>query len=133
MHRLYVLHDPTCPICRRFGAWLVAQPAHVPITLMPAGGPDARAHFPALDHAATMRDITVVSDVGDVWTKEHAWVVALWATRTHRATAERLATRSGLAAAKRMAYAAAGLRAALASPSPPPAPLPTPVVLASAP
>lgn len=108
--RLVVLHDPGCPLCRRFASWLAGQPFLVPLDLVPAGSETARRMFPTLDHAATLRDITVVGSDGSVWTNEHAWVMCLWATRAHRGLAERLARPQWLPLARGAAYSAAGLR-----------------------
>lgn len=108
--RLTVLHDPGCPLCRRFAAWLTGQALLVPVELVPAGSEQARRLFPTLDHAQTLREITVVGDDGSVWTHEHAWVMCLWVTRAHRGLAERLARPRALPLARGAAYSAAGLR-----------------------
>ncbi|WP_162259372.1 DCC1-like thiol-disulfide oxidoreductase family protein [Phycicoccus sp. Soil803] len=113
MNKLVVLYDAGCPICSRFGSWLVEQPHLVPVTAVPAGSAAARELLPHLDHAATLRDITVVADTGAVWTGASAWVTCLWATVEHRDLALRLSTPLGLPVARAMAYAAAGLRASL--------------------
>ena len=115
MNRLVVLYDAGCPMCARFRTWLVDQPRLVTVGAVPAGSAQARALLPHLDHASTLREITVVSDGGQVWTGAHAWVVCLWATVEHRDHALRLSTPWGLPVAKAMAYAAAGLRASLTS------------------
>jgi hypothetical protein len=107
-------------MCSRFRSWLVGQPHLVPVTAVPASSPEARRLLPHLDHAATLREITVVADTGAVWTGASAWVTCLWATLEHRDLALRLSTPLGLPVARAMAYAAAGLRAAL-PPTPAPA------------
>ena len=113
MNRLVVLYDSGCPMCSRFRSWLVAQPQIVPVLAVPAGSDAARQLLPQLDHAATLREITVVADTGAVWTGASAWVTCLWATVEHRDLALRLSTPLGLPVARAMAYAAAGLRASL--------------------
>ena len=113
MNRLVVLYDAGCPMCSRFRSWLVQQPHLVPITAVPAGSAQARRLLPGLDHAATLREITVVADSGAVWTGANAWVTCLWATVEHHDLATRLSTPVGLPVARAMAYAAAGLRASL--------------------
>ena len=113
--RLTVLHDPDCPLCARFASWLGGQALLVPLDLVPAGSAEARHRFPTLDHARTLREITVVGADGSVWTNEHAWVMCLWATRAHRGLAERLAERRWLPLARGAAYSAAGLRHLLRS------------------
>ena len=122
MNRLVVLYDAGCPMCSRFRSWLVEQPHLVPVTAVPAGSPEARWLLPGLDHAATLREITVVADTGAVWTGASAWVTCLWATVEHHDLATRLSTPVGLPVARALAYAAAGLRASLTStrvPDPP--------------
>ena len=113
MKRLAVLYDAGCPMCSRFRTWLVEQPHLVPVSAVPAGSAEAQRLLPALDHAATLREITVVADSGEVWTGASAWVACLWATVEHRDLAIRLSTPLGLPVARAMAHAAAGLRASL--------------------
>lgn len=107
---LTVLTDPGCPLCRRFADWLTRQPLLVAMDLVAAGSEDARRRFPTLDHDRTLEEITVVGTDGSVWTQEHAWVMCLWATRTHRGLAERLSRPRLLPLARGAAYSAAGLR-----------------------
>ena len=113
MKGLVVLFDSGCPMCSRFRSWLVEQPHLVPVTAVPAGSAEARRLLPHLDHAASLREITVVADTGAVWTGASAWVTCLWATVEHHDLATRLSTPLGLPVARAMAYAAAGLRASL--------------------
>lgn len=107
---LTVLTDQECPLCRRFAAWLARQPLLVPLELVPAASAQARRRFPSLDHDRTLEEVTVVGADGSVWTHEHAWVMCLWATRSHRGLAERLASPHLLPLARGAAYGAAGLR-----------------------
>jgi predicted DCC family thiol-disulfide oxidoreductase YuxK len=100
-------------MCSRFRQWLVDQPHAVPLDTVAAGSPEARRLLPALDHDASLRDVTVVGSDGQLWTGASAWVMCLWATVAHRETALRLSTPVGLPVARAMAYAAAGLRDAL--------------------
>ncbi len=112
---LTVLYDAGCPLCTRFRGWLESQALLVPLAVVAAGSDEARRRFPTLDHAHTLVDITVVGDDGSVWTREHAWVMCLWATRAHRALAERLATPRWLPLARGAAYSAAGVRSLMHS------------------
>lgn len=113
MQRLTVLYDADCALCTRFRDWLAAQPQLVPVDLVPAGSPLARARLPELDHEATLQEVTAVADTGEVYVGAYAWVMCLWATAEHRALAERLARPAWLPIARMSAYAAAGLRGAL--------------------
>lgn len=53
---------------RTLGAWLGTQALLVELDLVPAGSKAAQRRFPALDHGRTLQEVTVVSDVGEVWT-----------------------------------------------------------------
>ncbi|MEU5112571.1 DCC1-like thiol-disulfide oxidoreductase family protein [Streptomyces longwoodensis] len=109
---LTVLYDADCPPCAFLRDWLVRQPQLVPLDLVPAGSEQARRLLPGLDHAATLDEITVVDDAGQVYRDAAAWVVTLWALRRHRALAHRLSTPSGLRLARGAALAAAKWRGA---------------------
>jgi predicted DCC family thiol-disulfide oxidoreductase YuxK len=111
MRRLTVLYDEGCPMCRRFQQWLAGQPLLVPTDFVPAGSAQARALFPGLDHARTLEEVTAVDDSGAIWTNEHAWVICLWVTATHRHLAERLSRPAWLPLARAAAHTAAGIRA----------------------
>ncbi|MEU4396616.1 DCC1-like thiol-disulfide oxidoreductase family protein [Kribbella sp. NPDC023855] len=117
MQELVVLYDAQCGLCRRFKEWLAAQaPARngqggvVRLGFVAAGSTKARQLYPGLDHAATLREVTVVADDGAVYVGDRAWIVCLWATREHRATAVRLASPAMRPVARAMVQAAAGLR-----------------------
>lgn len=109
-----MLYDGSCPLCRRFRYWLQGQPSLVRLRFLGAGSEAARAAYPGLDHAATLREITVVADTGEIWTKEHAWAMCLWVTVAHHELAERLARPAWLPVARVAALAAAGIRGVLA-------------------
>jgi predicted DCC family thiol-disulfide oxidoreductase YuxK len=117
MWQLTVLYDADCPLCRRFKDWLSAQrPASngrggvVRLRFVAAGSANARALYPTLDHAATLREVTVVADDGSVYVGDRAWIVCLWSTWEHRHTAVRLASPAMRPVARAMVQAAAGLR-----------------------
>lgn len=92
MRSATVLYDADCALCRRAKAWLQAQPQLLPLEFVPAASAEARQRYPMLDHAATLRDLTVIGDTGEVWQAERAWVMCLWALAEHRLKARRLAT-----------------------------------------
>ncbi|CCH29802.1 DCC1-like thiol-disulfide oxidoreductase family protein [Actinosynnema sp. NPDC047251] len=90
MNALTVLYDADCPFCRRATAWLAAQAKLVRLDFVPAGSEQARQRFPELDHAETMRVITLIGDRGEVFRGDRAWLVCLWALRAWRPMANRL-------------------------------------------
>lgn len=110
IHRLVVLADLNCRMCHRFAEWLATQPQLVPIEIVPAGSPAARQRFPELDHAATLREVTVVADTGAWWSGGAAWVICLWALADYRSRSLTLTTPAGFAAAKAIAHSAAQVR-----------------------
>jgi predicted DCC family thiol-disulfide oxidoreductase YuxK len=110
VRRLTVLYDEGCGLCRRFSRWLAAQPQLVPMEFVPAGSALARDRFPALDHAATLREVTVVGDGGQVYTGDRAWVACLWATVPYRPLSERLASPAMLPVTRQVVAAFASLR-----------------------
>ena len=89
---LTVLYDASCRVCRSARDWLNGQPKYVSLRFVAAGSPRAKRLFPTLDHEATLRDITVIDNVGNVYRGAKAWVMCLWATREHRARAIALTT-----------------------------------------
>ncbi|MEV7025542.1 DCC1-like thiol-disulfide oxidoreductase family protein [Kitasatospora sp. NPDC093558] len=111
VRRLTVLHDPACPLCRSLTTWLRGQRQLVPLEFVAAASPEARALFPGLDHDASLGEITVVGDTGEVWRGHHAFVACLWALADHRSLAQRLSTPAGLPLARAAAFTAAKLRA----------------------
>jgi hypothetical protein len=80
------------------------------LDFVPAAGDEARRRFPDLDHDATLRDITVIADTGDVYIGDSAWLACLWALDGYRELAERLATPQLLPLARRVVDAAAAVR-----------------------
>jgi predicted DCC family thiol-disulfide oxidoreductase YuxK len=109
---LTVLYDAECALCTHLRGWLARQPQLVPLEPVPAGSAEARGRFPGLDHSATLDEVTVVGDRGQVYRGSRAWIVVLWALREHRPLAHRLATPAGAVLARGAVLAAAKWRGA---------------------
>jgi predicted DCC family thiol-disulfide oxidoreductase YuxK len=107
---LTVLYDARCSLCAFLKQWLVRQAQLVPLRFVPAGSEEAARRFPRLDHRATLGEITVVGDAGQVYQGAAAWVVTLWALREYRALAHRLSTPAGAKLARGATLAAAKWR-----------------------
>ncbi|MDG9700758.1 thiol-disulfide oxidoreductase DCC family protein [Streptomyces sp. DH37] len=116
VHRLTVLYDAGCPLCRHVRDWLARQRQLVPLDLVPAGSDEARRRLPELDHGRTLEEITVVGDGGQVYRGPAAWIVCLWALADHRPTAHRLSTPVGAPLARAAVLAAARYRRATRRP-----------------
>jgi len=113
-----VLYDEGCPICRTARRWLTGRAQLVPLVFVPAGSAEARQRFPGLDHAATLRDLTVIADDGRYYVGDGAWLACLWALADHRGTALRLSSPRLLPAARRFIAAASAVRSSTRSPGP---------------
>ncbi|MET9603743.1 DCC1-like thiol-disulfide oxidoreductase family protein [Streptomyces sp. NPDC006512] len=113
VRHLTVLYDANCPVCVHIRHWLLAQRWLVPLRLVPAASYEARHRYPALDHRATLREITVIGDQGQVWSGTDAFIVCLWALAEHRPKANWLATPAGRPFAKAAMHTAAAVRHAV--------------------
>ncbi|MFD9097122.1 thiol-disulfide oxidoreductase DCC family protein [Streptomyces collinus] len=109
---LTVLYDAECGLCTHLRDWLARQSQLVPLELVPAGSAEARRRFPGLDPAATLDEVTVIGDAGQVYQGSRAWIVVLWALREHRPLAHRLSTPAGARLARGAVLAAAKWRGA---------------------
>jgi len=105
-----VLYDAGCPICRAARGWLGNRAQLVPLRFVSAGSAEARQLFPGLDHAATLREVTVIADTGEVYVADGAWLACLWALADYRGMAERLGSPRLLPTARRFIAAAAAVR-----------------------
>jgi len=99
---LTVLYDSNCALCRKARSWLQDQPKFVEMEFVAAGSLEARRLFPDLDHAATLRDLTVIGGGGEVYQRAKAWVMCLWALREYRETALKLSTPETMPLARRI-------------------------------
>jgi len=102
MDTLTVLFDARCNLCSHLRAWLEAQPAYVQLAFVPAGSQEARRRFPALDHAATTSELTVIDDDGAVYSEAKAFLMCLWALHDYRAWSLRLSSPDMLPLARRV-------------------------------
>jgi predicted DCC family thiol-disulfide oxidoreductase YuxK len=86
-----VIYDPDCGFCARVRAILEDEPAYVPLTFMPYGGTATRARFPGLC-SGPKPELIVVDAQGGVYLETKAYLMCLYASRTYRALALRLAS-----------------------------------------
>jgi predicted DCC family thiol-disulfide oxidoreductase YuxK len=75
-----ILYDAECGLCTSAKDWIERQAPLVGLHFVATGSPEARKRFPQL-HAG---ELAVVSDLGEVWIGDHAWIVCLWALRDYR-------------------------------------------------
>ena len=91
MNALYLFHDNTCPVSQRHREWLAKQAAIVPLHCVAHQAEEVPGRFPGIAAHLTPRNLTVVSDDGQLWTGPSAVVMCLFALEKHRELAERLA------------------------------------------
>jgi len=101
MRTLYVIYDSRCGLCTEVKEWLIRQPAYVPLRLIAADSAEANALYPR----TRVDEVAVISDKGEVWLGNRAWIIVLWALRRYRAWSRRLANPM-LQPFARQAYAA---------------------------
>jgi predicted DCC family thiol-disulfide oxidoreductase YuxK len=92
MQSLYVLYDEHCELCQRLKDWLVGQRCWIGLGVIPAGSPRARTMFPGLERVTSTSDLVVVSDAGEVYLNNHAWIMCLYALEEYRDWALRLSS-----------------------------------------
>ena len=91
MEKLYVLYDPKCELCQRLKDWLLIQRSWLGLAMVPAGSERAQKMFPELNNVASCNDLVVISDDGQVYLNNSAWIMVLYALDDYREWACRLA------------------------------------------
>lgn len=91
MNTLYILYDNTCPVSLRHREWLSRQEALAPLHWLAHQAEEVPCRFPGIAAHLVPRELTVVSDDGQLWTGPAASVMCLFALEDHRELAERLA------------------------------------------
>ncbi len=113
MKTLYVMYDERCELCKRLRDWLREQRAWIELCMVPAGSAFVRARFPGLERIAAEGDLAVVSDAGEVYLNNRAWIMCLYALEEYRDWAVRLASPVLLPLARRAFAALSNNRAAI--------------------
>lgn len=91
MEKLYVLYDSNCGLCERLKDWILVQRSWLGICVIPAGSEKAKKMFPDLDQVASANDLIVISDEGQVYLNDRAWIMVFYALEEYREWAYRLA------------------------------------------
>jgi predicted DCC family thiol-disulfide oxidoreductase YuxK len=87
MRTLYVLFDAHCGLCTEVSGWLQGQPAYMELRMISSASVEAREKFSSLPPG----ELAVISDSGQVWLGNNAFLVCLWALRRYRTFARTLA------------------------------------------
>lgn len=92
MNRLYILYDERCGLCRWARRWAMEQPTFVELCFLAAGSEAAARIFPDLAKSEVPEELVAVSDGGQVYRGDSAWIMCLFAMREYREWSLRLAT-----------------------------------------
>ncbi|HUP49109.1 MAG TPA: DCC1-like thiol-disulfide oxidoreductase family protein [Thermoanaerobaculia bacterium] len=92
MRKLFILYDSRCGLCSSVRAWMVEQPAFFEIEFLMAGSDRACRLFPELRHDENPEELVVVTDEGDVYNGDSAWIMCLYALAEYRGWSFRLAS-----------------------------------------
>src|SRR5690349_24990809 len=90
MKSLTVFYDETCAFCIRCRNWLWSEEQIVPLILIEKRSLAAR--YPELAAYAGGSDLVAVSDEGDVWVGDAAFLTILFALERYRGWAGRLSS-----------------------------------------
>lgn len=90
MEKLYVLYDPRCELCCRLKNWILIQRSWPGIAVIEQGSEKAKRLFPELNQIAGSEDLAVISDTGDVYLNNSAWIMVLYPLIDYREWASRL-------------------------------------------
>lgn len=110
MKTLYVLYDGHCEFCRRCRGWLGQQAAFVTLAFIPFQSPEVTTRFPGIDQFHPEERLTVISDRGEIWRGDGAWIMCLWALRDYREWSVRESTAAAICAASVRAHFGESLR-----------------------
>lgn len=115
MKWLAVLYDDRCGICSRMRRWLERQSTFVPLRLVPLHAPGLSVRFPGIDSFGPEEKLVVVSDEGNVWRGDGAWITLLWALREGREMSLKLASPALRPLARRIVNAVSSNRLRLSN------------------
>lgn len=91
MNSLSVLYDQECALCRSCCAWLGRQPAFIKLHFIALQSPQIEGRFPGIEKLNPREQLVVISDEGDIYQGQHAWIMCLYALRDYREWSLRLA------------------------------------------
>jgi len=113
MNTLYVFFDGKCALCAKCRGWLESQPLYVNLVFLPYQSYKAKKLCPEIDFYEPDKETVVMADNGDIYQGGAAWIMCLWATRTHREWGMRLASPALLPLAKKVCHLISGKRLTL--------------------
>ena len=91
MNALIVFYDGECGLCAKARKRLAGMAQRVPLLFVPYQDAQVHAIFPALASLDPDQQVIAMSDTGDIYRGDSAWITILWALRDYRGWACRLA------------------------------------------
>jgi len=91
MKMLFVFYDSGCGLCSLTRTRLARLIQAVPLVFVAYQDPAVQAVFPGLTQLNPGQNIIAMSDTGDIYEGDSAWITILWALRDYRRWALRLA------------------------------------------
>lgn len=91
MKTLFVFYDCECGLCSATRDHLSRMVQAVPLVFVAYQDPEVQAVFPSLMLLNPDQRIIAMSDTGDIYEGDSAWITILWALRDYRRWAIRLA------------------------------------------
>lgn len=91
MKSLTILYDAGCGFCCRCRAWLESRDQIIPLRFIPLDSREAARRFGDLQRLRPGEQMLAISDAGEVWQGDAAWVMCLHALRDYRPLAEKFA------------------------------------------
>ena len=92
MKSLTILYDDQCGICSRLRIWLETQATFVPLQFMPLHSPALPQMYPGISVFQPDEKLVIVSDDGNVWQGDSAWITLLWSLESGREWSLKLAS-----------------------------------------
>jgi len=79
IRQLSVLYDNNCTFCARCMIWLQDQQQRIHLEFIPLHSGIAKQRYPSLLKDSTSEELIVITDTGDVYRKDKAFIMCLYA------------------------------------------------------
>ncbi len=104
MKSLTVLYDSKCGLCVKAKHWTQGQHSYVPVSFLAQGGAEALRRYPGVKQDDQPEELIAISDEGNVYRDDKAWLMILYSLRRYRPLAMRLAKPAFHGLARRAYY-----------------------------
>jgi predicted DCC family thiol-disulfide oxidoreductase YuxK len=84
MKHIYAFYDGACGLCQQCRTMLTKEGQIIPVIFLPYQSLDALHLCPVLYSLEPHRQIVAMTDTGDIYQGERAWLLLLWATHRWR-------------------------------------------------